>query len=97
MQRKRNQTDLRKLTGGPAMLCQALGINLLQNGDDLEKTSWLAITDGEKIGKEEVLATPRIGISRGKDLPLRFVIAGTSFSSRPIGKLQSHVAMGQTE
>lgn len=81
MQRRRNQNELRKLTGGPAMLCQALDIKLLENGCDLEKSNWLAVTNGENVPKEKIIATSRVGISRGQELPLRFVIAGTPFSS----------------
>ena len=86
MQENRSQTDLRRLTGGPAMLCQALEINLLQNGCQLEKSDWLAITDGEKVADKKIITTSRIGISRGRDLPLRFVIAETQFASRPSRK-----------
>jgi DNA-3-methyladenine glycosylase len=87
MQRRRNQDELRKLAGGPAMLCQALDINLSQNDCDLEKSNWLAVTNGEKVPKEKIVATSRVGISRGQELQLRFSIAGTQFSSRPSSPL----------
>lgn len=81
MQRNRHQTELRKLARGPAMLCQALGIDLQQNGHDLAMSEWLAITPGEKVPATEIRATSRVGISRGQDLPLRFVIATSPFAS----------------
>jgi DNA-3-methyladenine glycosylase len=82
MRAKRNQTDLRKLTSGPAMLCQALGIDLEHNGKDAHSASWLAILPGDRVPKTSVVTTPRIGISQGQDLPLRFLIAGSPYASR---------------
>jgi DNA-3-methyladenine glycosylase len=82
MRRNRNQMELRNLASGPAKLCQALSINLEQNLTDTLICDWLAITHGEKLSAHSILATPRIGIRRGTDLLLRFLIAGTSFASR---------------
>jgi len=91
MQRNRNQTELRKLASGPAKICQALSIDLQQNGCDLNGANWLAITPGSKVPKEMILATPRIGISRGQELMLRYVIAGSQFASRPSSSVSPKV------
>jgi DNA-3-methyladenine glycosylase len=91
MQRNRKQTEPKKLTGGPAMICQALQIDLDQNGCDIEKSETLVITTGEEVPTEKIVATSRIGISRGQDLPLRFVISGTPYSSRSSARLESRV------
>lgn len=76
MQHKRNKSDFLKLTGGPATLFQALEINLLQNGSNLKTLDYLVINAGEKMVAQKIAATSRIGISRGRDIPPRFVIAG---------------------
>ena len=63
------------LTGGPGRLCQALDITR-KNGNGLDVTSphsTIQIADdGNRPG--EVQVTPRIGISKAADKPLRFVI-----------------------
>jgi DNA-3-methyladenine glycosylase len=89
MQLERERTDLRKLTSGPAMLCQALSIDLTHNATELESADWLAVIAGEKLSSTEILVTSRIGIRRAADLPLRFVIAGTRFASRPTSRIET--------
>lgn len=62
------------LANGPGKLCQALGIVIEMNGTDLlDQASIVHLDEGEK--PEVVMATPRIGISKAKDLPWRFVSA----------------------
>jgi len=82
MQENRRQTDLRKLTRGPAMLCQAIGIAIDDDRIDLVTSPWLAILDGKRTGAEEITATPRIGISKAVDLHLRFLLQGNRYVSR---------------
>jgi DNA-3-methyladenine glycosylase len=69
------------LARGPARLCQALGIDRGLDGHDLTRGRRLWIENG---GREpfEVLVTPRIGISCGQDLPLRFLVAGSAYVSK---------------
>ncbi len=63
-----------ELANGPGKLCQALAITLDLNGTDLlAADSVVRLEDGEPSGM--VLATPRIGISKAKDLQWRFVSA----------------------
>jgi DNA-3-methyladenine glycosylase len=75
------------LTSGPGRLCQALGITRAgHNGIDVTKaTSELQFRD-DGYRPEEILATPRIGISKAVERPHRFVIAGNRFVS---GKLSA--------
>lgn len=62
------------LANGPGKLCQALGIVIEMNGTDLlDPSSIVYLEQGEK--PEMIMATPRIGISKAKDLPWRFVSA----------------------
>jgi DNA-3-methyladenine glycosylase len=76
--------DLRKLTSGPGRLAQAFGITRERdNGKDLTSTSSdLFITDdGYRVRR--VLTTPRIGLTKAAERPLRYVIAGNAFVSGP--------------
>jgi len=77
--------DLRLLTSGPGRLAEALGITRQRdNGKDLtSKDSDLYITDdGYRV--PEVLTTPRIGITKAAERPLRYLIAGNEFVSGPV-------------
>lgn len=68
-------------TNGPAKLCQALGIDLAMNGHDLREPPLKLVQGGLRDG-EAVAASPRIGISRARDVHRRFYIAGNPFVSR---------------
>jgi DNA-3-methyladenine glycosylase len=80
MASRRGTTDTRLLASGPGRLCQALAINLLQNGADLSAGPLYLAEDG--YPKAEINTTGRIGIRVAADLPLRFYIAGNPFVSR---------------
>jgi DNA-3-methyladenine glycosylase len=64
----------RDLCSGPGRLSQALEVSLSDDGHELTG-GHLAIYYGESPGGE-VIATERIGISRGTDLPWRYLILG---------------------
>ncbi len=72
MQRLRGQTDPRRLTAGPAMICQALGVTTADDGIDLMTCDTIRFARNPRRDLV-VHAGPRIGISRSRDLPLRFV------------------------
>jgi DNA-3-methyladenine glycosylase len=78
----RGQTDLRRLTRGPAMLCQALEVTTAEDGIDLVTYERLAIVAGEPIPRKEIATGPRIGISQAQELPLRFYVHSSRFKSR---------------
>jgi DNA-3-methyladenine glycosylase len=71
-QRRRTRSDA-SLANGPGKLCEALGIDAALNGARLDRGP-LRILAGRAVPDEEVLITPRIGISRARDWPLRFVV-----------------------
>ena len=89
--------DLKNLTSGPGRLAEAFGITRLRdNGKDLtSKKSDLFIAEAvaEHPAKDydrarRVLTTPRIGITKAAELPLRYVIAGNPFvSGRKLGSV----------
>ncbi|HEY5152378.1 MAG TPA: DNA-3-methyladenine glycosylase, partial [Candidatus Saccharimonadales bacterium] len=70
-----------ELTNGPAKFCQALGIDKALNGHDLSLPP-LRLEGGDKLPAERIVQTTRIGISRGRDAPWRFYIAGNPYVSR---------------
>ena len=76
--------DLRKLTSGPGRLAEAFGITRERdNGKDLTSAgSGLFIAD-DGFRVRRILTTPRIGISKAAERPLRYVIAGNEFVSGP--------------
>jgi DNA-3-methyladenine glycosylase len=74
--------DLRLLTSGPGRLAEAFGITRVRdNGKDLtsrDSDLWVA-DDG--FPPPVLVATPRIGITKAADLPLRYLIEGNRFVS----------------
>lgn len=78
----RSVRDLRKLTSGPGRLCEALGITRPRDNDkDMvsPRSDLQVMEDGFQPGK--VAITPRIGIVKSADMPLRYVISGNDFVS----------------
>jgi DNA-3-methyladenine glycosylase len=71
----------RDLTSGPGKLTIALGITRALNGADVTKGP-LVVRDRRGGEPFEIVAGPRIGISKSADLPLRFTIRGNDFVSR---------------
>ena len=75
--------ELRKVASGPGKLCEALGITRPRDNDkDMlsPKSDLQVMSDGFRV--DEVAVTPRIGITKAVELPLRYVIAGNDFVSR---------------
>jgi DNA-3-methyladenine glycosylase len=71
---------LEQLANGPGKLTLALGITGAHNGADVTRGP-LVVRETVRAGEFEVEVTPRIGITRSADLPLRFAIAGNPFVS----------------
>lgn len=70
-----------ELTNGPGKLTKALSIDLRDNGVDVTDSEGnLFITDISS-DKFTITVSPRIGISNGKDMLLRFSIKGNEFVS----------------
>lgn len=81
MKRRRWADRLQDLTNGPGKLTRALGITLRHNGVDLTRGP-ITIAEPSHSESFEIAVSPRIGITRNVDSPLRFYIAGNSFVSR---------------
>jgi DNA-3-methyladenine glycosylase len=78
-------TKPKLLTGGPGRLCQALDITR-KNSNDLDVTSRNSpiqiADDGTHAG--EIQITPRIGISKAADRPLRFLIGTVAKAKKSV-------------
>lgn len=75
--------DLRVLTSGPGRLAEAFGITRERDNEkDLTspKSDLIIVDDGFQPRRIEV--TPRIGITKAAERPLRYIIAGNRFVSR---------------
>jgi hypothetical protein len=81
MRRRRRTTTDHQLCSGPGKLCQALGITRALDGA-MMKASPVTVRRGRIARADVVAATPRIGISKAADWPLRFVIHGSHWASR---------------
>jgi len=74
--------QLRMISSGPGRMSEALGITRLRDNDkDLttrHSDLWFA---DDRYRPERIAATPRIGIKKAVEQPLRFLIAGNSYVS----------------
>lgn len=75
--------DLRKLMSGPGKLCEAFGITRPRdNGKDmLSPRSDLQVRD-DGFRPQHIRVTPRVGITKSADMPLRYLIDENVFVSR---------------
>ncbi len=70
----------RDLTNGPGKLCAAYGITGAIDGTSLQRGP-VRIVRGATVDDAAVHVSPRIGITRAADWPLRFFVAGSRFVS----------------
>ena len=97
MRERRGVTDVRALCSGPAKLCQALGITGEHNGVELNggvlgiygpparRSAGPSVRPGRSDRPDRPdrpIVTPRIGVARAADWPLRFVL-DSPYVSRP--------------
>lgn len=68
------------LTNGPGKLCAALGIDGSMNGLSLQRGS-LVIREGPRVSDDRIVTTPRIGITKAADWPLRYYIRDNKWVS----------------
>ncbi|MCX8036850.1 MAG: DNA-3-methyladenine glycosylase [Candidatus Sumerlaeia bacterium] len=80
LHRPRARTDY-ELCSGPGKLCQAFAITAKLNKADMTAGD-LVIAEAEKI-QFALGVSPRIGISKAVDWPLRFYMAGNPYVSHP--------------
>ena len=77
-------SDLRKLTTGPGRLAEAFGITRERDNEkDLTDASSDLFIAEDGYRPHRILVTPRVGISKAAERPLRYIIAGNQFVSGP--------------
>lgn len=81
MRERRGDLPDRQLCSGPGRLCQALGIDRDLDGSPMAKGP-VVVVRGAGLAANAISATPRIGITKAADWPLRFHLAGSSWTSR---------------
>jgi DNA-3-methyladenine glycosylase len=81
MRRRRGTTMDRELCSGPGKLCQALGITRDLDGHRMASSSVL-VHRARRSETPAMAITPRIGITKAADWPLRFIVSGSPWLSR---------------
>lgn len=81
MRERRGSVRDRELTNGPGKLCEALGITGGLNGLPLRKSA-IEILRGEAVPDARVVVTPRIGITKSAEWPLRWYVADNPYVSK---------------
>ena len=81
MRQRRGAVPDRALCSGPGKLCQALGIDRDLDGARMGASPVL-VRRPVRSEERRIAATPRVGITKAVDWPLRFVVAGSPWLSR---------------
>jgi DNA-3-methyladenine glycosylase len=80
MRERRGVENPRLLCSGPGRLCQALGLTGEHDGLPLDRPPFQVYA---RARETEVVAGPRIGITKAADRRWRYGLAGSKFHSRP--------------
>ena len=81
MRDRRHRRPDRELTNGPGKLCEAFGITGPAHHARSLRSSPLRILAGEGVPDADVAVTPRIGISRAAEEPLRWIVRSSEYVS----------------
>lgn len=82
MARRRGRDRDVDLASGPGKLCQALGVDRSQDGEDLVRGSVVWIEAGSPVAPETIRTGVRVGVSAGLDREWRFRVADDPFVSK---------------
>ena len=86
MRRRRGTADERLLCSGPGRVCAALGVTGAHNGLALDAPPFEIFARTDAV---EVVAGPRIGITKAADKPWRYGVKGSRFLSKPFAATAS--------
>lgn len=79
-----------ELANGPGKLCQAFEIDRSLDGEDLLASDRLYLLEQPPLCEGQMLATPRIGISQGRERLWRFVVGDSPHLSRKLAHICSN-------
>jgi len=74
MRRRRGPVEDRNLANGPGKLTQAFAITVASDGLRAGRRGPLRLLPGREVPPGQIDVTPRIGISRAVEWPLRFLL-----------------------
>jgi DNA-3-methyladenine glycosylase len=80
MRQRRGTENDRLLCSGPGRLCEALAITGAHDGLPLDRSPFALHT---RAGTIDIVAGPRIGITKAVDLPWRYGVKGSRYLSKP--------------
>jgi DNA-3-methyladenine glycosylase len=80
MRRRRGVADKRLFCSGPGRVCEALRITHAHNGLALDKPPFALFARADEV---EVIAGPRIGLTKAVEKPWRYGLKGSRFLSKP--------------
>lgn len=80
MRRRRGLVDERLLCAGPGRLCEALGITIVHNGLALDRPPFALFGRSDAV---DIVAGPRIGITKATEKPWRYGLKSSRFLSKP--------------
>ena len=83
MRRRRGTADERLLCSGPGRLCEAMRVTDRHYGLALDAPPFALFA---RAGAVEVVAGPRIGLTKAVDLPWRYGEKGSRFLSKPFAR-----------
>ncbi len=79
MRRRRGGVPDHELCSGPAKLCEALGVSGRLNGAPLQRGPLRVLRAAPR--RRRIVITPRIGLTRARDWPLRYALADSPWAS----------------
>jgi DNA-3-methyladenine glycosylase len=83
MRERRDRNGVEELCSGPGKLTEALGVGLALNGADLFEPPFRISPRASDREDLEIVASPRIGITKAAELPWRYSVRGSRYVSRP--------------
>jgi DNA-3-methyladenine glycosylase len=83
MRERRRVSADRQLCSGPGKLCQALAISRDLDGAPMHRSA-VKVFGPDGAAPPPAVVTPRIGITKAADWPLRFVVEASPWTSRGV-------------
>ncbi len=85
LMQQRRQCAAIDLARGPARLCEAFAVDRRLDGWDLTRGTrvWIEQPDDAGVSAQQIVVSPRIGVTSGHGLELRFFLEESPFVSGP--------------